>query len=432
MPAERLRLEAAVTPRFDIFYALYTLANDASSALDEWKELARRRLPRDFDRGASRLAPLPIFWPLLADALQGVRGKISFDDMLDFLKGIAPRDLQRDILSGIFHDVATVDSLVSSRRNLKQVLADEDLHGAELAGHFGLRPYKSESAAVRAVVYLLDAPEAYRDDLISILRGFWETGFRDDWQSIEGRLRDAVATDRDSARGVRSDVSGKRLELPVALDDNAREIRPRNGSPIRYNRIDRCYVVPSAFNTRKWWAKYEIANGKLTLYLPALVRSAISAATSRARRQPVAPHERAPEIDAEIVFRALGDTTRYAIASILARSPTTSAELARSLNVSKPTITHHVQALRAAGLLLETPSGGSTTLTLRQDTLEGLSAAAIGQLFTSRGDLTLATTRKRRGGKREAGGGRREAGGGKREAGAGKRDEEAAMGRQQI
>jgi DNA-binding transcriptional ArsR family regulator len=103
-----------------------------------------------------------------------------------------------------------------------------------------------------------------------------------------------------------------------------------------------------------------------------------------------------PAINAESVFRALGDTTRYAIASILARTPTTSADLARSLKVSKPTITHHVHALRSAGLIAETPSGGSTKLTLNKDIVAALSGAAVEQLFSSTGDLALDTTRKRR------------------------------------
>jgi DNA-binding transcriptional ArsR family regulator len=102
------------------------------------------------------------------------------------------------------------------------------------------------------------------------------------------------------------------------------------------------------------------------------------------------------DINAESVFRALGDTTRYAIASILARNPTTSAELSRSLRVSKPTITHHVQALRAAGLIAEKPAGGSTKLSLSRATVAAVSEAAVEQLFSSTGDLALVTTRKRR------------------------------------
>ena len=146
---ESLIVEAAVTPRFDIFYALYTLSADTSSALDEWKEAANRRLSSGFSAVANRLAPLPIFWPLLADALQSMPGEISFDAIVKFLKQIPPSTLQRDVLSGVFHDTAAVDALLASRRTLKQVLGDEDLHGAELARHFGLRPYNSDSPPVQ-------------------------------------------------------------------------------------------------------------------------------------------------------------------------------------------------------------------------------------------------------------------------------------------
>jgi ArsR family transcriptional regulator len=393
---DSLIVEAVVTPRFDIFYALYTLAGDASSPLDEWKEEARRRLSREFDRLAGRLAPLPIFWPLLADALQGAPGEISFDEIVGFLQRILPSDLQRDVLSGIFHDVGTVDTLVSARRSLKQVLGDEDLHAAELAAHFGLRPYSGESAAVKVIAYLLNEPEAFRSDLVSALRLFWEKGFGEDWTSIEPELRAETMPVRKVGRQGKLESLSTKLDLPVAFDDAAAEMRPRAGSPIRYTRIDRCYIVPSAFNTRRWWAKYETKNGRLVVYLPAFVRMPIPPAGDRQKMRTSARSAVAPRIDAELVFRALGDTTRYAIASILARKPTTSADLSRSLKVSKPTITHHVQTLRAAGLVLAESAGGSTLLTLRQDALAALSAAAVAQLFDSKADLALSTTRKRR------------------------------------
>ncbi|MDQ3674902.1 MAG: hypothetical protein M3365_11050, partial [Gemmatimonadota bacterium] len=67
----RFPLEVVVTPRFDLFYALHALASDAATALDSWKAKAAGRLPRDFERSSRRVAPVPIFWPLLADAIQG-------------------------------------------------------------------------------------------------------------------------------------------------------------------------------------------------------------------------------------------------------------------------------------------------------------------------------------------------------------------------
>ncbi|HMG69726.1 MAG TPA: helix-turn-helix domain-containing protein [Gemmatimonadaceae bacterium] len=390
-------IEFAVTPRFDVFYALYSLASSASSQLDPWKGKAAARLPRDFERLAKRVAPLPIFWPLLADAIQSVPGEVTFEDMASIIREMLAEDLQRNILSGIFHDQATVNALVTREKNLKQVLTDEKLPGGELLGHFGLRPYSQSSQSTGTIDLLLSRPKSFRDELALVLKKFWETGFRDDWSALEPALRAESFRMSDLREEQSPGDLGRELNLPVVFDDGAREIRPRTGAAIGYDRVDRCYIIPSAFNARRWWAKYETKAQRIVLYIPITTDpgapNMVLAEDTKLRD--VAAKQLRP-INAESVFRALGDTTRYAIASILARTPTTSAELARSLKVSKPTITHHVQALRSAGLIRETPSGGSMRLTLSKDTVAALSGAAVEQLFSSKGDLALETTRKRR------------------------------------
>jgi DNA-binding transcriptional ArsR family regulator len=82
-----------------------------------------------------------------------------------------------------------------------------------------------------------------------------------------------------------------------------------------------------------------------------------------------------------LVFRALGDTTRYAVATLLAREPLTGAELARRLSVTKPTMTHHLQQLRQAGLLKEERRGNSVVSRLDRDAVATISEAAIRQLY---------------------------------------------------
>jgi len=390
-------IEFAVTPRFDVFYSLYWLTSSAPSAVDPWKEKALLRLPRDFERVAKSVAPLPIFWPLLADAIQGLPGEVTFEELLSALREMPVERLQENILSGIFHDRDTVDSLLAHKQNLKQVLANEMLPGGELLAPFGLRPFVEQSESAHALSKVLSAPSAFRDELVLVLQRYWKTVFRRDWSALEPRLRAESFRMRDLREESSPGDLARELNLPLAFDDNAREIRPKTGSAIDYDRVDRCYVIPSAFNARRWWARYATDAQRVVLYLPVTRESETPNAIVEDEWRPAAViGERNRAIRAESVFRALGDTTRYAIASILARTPTTSAELARSLNVSKPTITHHVQALRSAGLLRETPSGGSTKLSLSRETVAALSGAAIEQLFSSTGDIPLATTRKRR------------------------------------
>jgi DNA-binding transcriptional ArsR family regulator len=110
-----------------------------------------------------------------------------------------------------------------------------------------------------------------------------------------------------------------------------------------------------------------------------------------------APPQSAPppraSLDPEIVFRALGDATRYAIARLIAREPLSSAELARRLGVSGPTLTHHLKELRRAHLVLEEPRGNRILLSLDRRAIEMLSAAAIDALFGGQ-PVTIRRSRK--------------------------------------
>jgi DNA-binding transcriptional ArsR family regulator len=97
--------------------------------------------------------------------------------------------------------------------------------------------------------------------------------------------------------------------------------------------------------------------------------------------------------DPELVFRALGDATRYAIARLIAGEPLSSADLARRLGVSGPTLTHHLKELRRAHLVLEERRGNRILLSLDRRAIEMLSAAAIDALFGG-APVTIRRSRK--------------------------------------
>jgi len=392
-----LPIEFVVTPRFEAFYALYTLTSSAPTQLGRWKDRASLRLPRDFERVAKRVAPVPLFWPLLADALQQTPGEMSFDEILSTVREMPLEDLKANILSGIFHDAGTVQSLIARKKTLKQILTSDKLPGAELLTHFGLRPYSADSHATNAMARLLSQPASFRDEIALVLQRFWQTGFKRDWSALEPLLRAESFHLKDLYENSSLAELTRELGLPVSIDEDAGELRPKAGPAIKTDQVDRLYVIPSGFNTRRWWAKYETRPERFTLYFP-IARDAVSPNRIVADdwQAQESPRKSSHTVNAESVFRALGDTTRYAIASVLARTPTTSAELARSLRVSKPTITHHVQALRQAGLIEDEPAGGSTRLSLNRETVASLSNVAVEQLFSSTGELSLVTTRKRR------------------------------------
>lgn len=97
--------------------------------------------------------------------------------------------------------------------------------------------------------------------------------------------------------------------------------------------------------------------------------------------------------DPALVFRALGDATRYAIARLIAREVLTGAELARRLGVSGPTLTHHLKQLRQAHLVIEERRGNSILLRLDRRAIDALSTIAAADLF---GGQPVAIRRSRR------------------------------------
>jgi DNA-binding transcriptional ArsR family regulator len=145
---------------------------------------------------------------------------------------------------------------------------------------------------------------------------------------------------------------------------------PINSSP----RINAAISLPSRFAPPGFVATADDGQTVLLAFdpdrlpmLPALARRPRTAA--------------ATSPDAALIFRALGDATRYTIARMIAREPLTSAELARRLDIAKPTMAHHLRALRAAGLVIEETRGTRIVLTLDRTMLEALSEAAVAQLF---------------------------------------------------
>jgi DNA-binding transcriptional ArsR family regulator len=73
------------------------------------------------------------------------------------------------------------------------------------------------------------------------------------------------------------------------------------------------------------------------------------------------------------LHRALGDETRLRILKLLGRRDLYLTEIAQELDLSKPTIKHHLAMLRAAGLLTVTDAGTVRYYSLRREPLDAAS-----------------------------------------------------------
>jgi DNA-binding transcriptional ArsR family regulator len=70
------------------------------------------------------------------------------------------------------------------------------------------------------------------------------------------------------------------------------------------------------------------------------------------------------------LYRALGDESRMRILKLLTERDHYLTELAQELELSKPTVKHHLTQLRAAGVVTMTEEGSLTYYSLRRQRLE--------------------------------------------------------------
>ncbi len=360
-------IHAVVTPRFEIFYALQALESGAGEHLNDWRREMERRLPARLRTSVASVAPTPLMWPLIADALRDAPTAITFNGMIEKLSTMDTGTFQTFVLGGVFKAPGAVEALVSEKASLARTVEKEIATQEKLLTLLGLHPFSRQSPATAAFDKLVTSPGSFRTEIVNVLTLFWAHGFSDTWQRLEREMKERAQEMRASANRRSFTVFAKENKFPLAMEGKVvMKMRGSTAEPVKST--EGIYLVPSAFNVARLWAAYDDAKGRTRFFLPIL--------------DPALPTVGATVIDPAAIFRALGDTTRYAIATSIARTPMTSVELARAFDVSKPTISHHVQQLRAAGLLDESQTESGVVLALNRRMLERASTAAAREMFT--------------------------------------------------
>jgi ArsR family transcriptional regulator len=365
-PSETPLIDVTVTPRFEIFYALQALDGSVDH-LQGWRREMQRHLTPKARASLARIAPSPLIWPLLADSLRDVQPAPGFTEIVAEMREMKPRAFQQSVLSGVFKKPGSVYNLLSIKATLAATVAAESPSQERLLSLLGLLPFSTRSRSALAFGRLVTDVDGYRDEVVSVLMTFWGSGFAETWGTLEPQMRDLAKNLRQSVTLQGPEKFARTAGLPIAISSNT--VRGLRGATnVARSAVTGIHVIPSAFNTSNLWAAYEDASGRSRFFIPLL-----DATLSPDTRMSINP---------SLVFNALGDTTRYAIASAIAKKAMTSVELARMFGVSKPTISHHVQLLRSAGLLEETHTENGIVLALNRRVLERTSGAAAREMFS--------------------------------------------------
>lgn len=188
-----------------------------------------------------------------------------------------------------------------------------------------------------AVGRLLDDPNGELRALRRVLRAW-----RERFEPIEARV--ARMEERDVA-GRRADL--ERLPLADFVEQATGGVRwvPEPGTR-------RLYLIPSYF-TRPY--NYVFGGRDWHMFAYPLAESALDGDRGAVPAASVR------------LFKALGDESRLRILRLLASGDLYLTEIAERMGLSKPTVSHHLALLRAAGLVTITEAGALTYYTLRRD-----------------------------------------------------------------
>jgi DNA-binding transcriptional ArsR family regulator len=84
------------------------------------------------------------------------------------------------------------------------------------------------------------------------------------------------------------------------------------------------------------------------------------------------------EVDLNSIFKALNDPTRREILEMLKEKDLTAGEIADRFNISKPSISHHLDLLRQAGLVVSVKEGQYILYSLNTTVMDEMLTWIIG------------------------------------------------------
>jgi DNA-binding transcriptional ArsR family regulator len=311
---------------------VFSLSGDAGSTDDlpapdrEWLAASRAALPEEIRTGIHDLfeSELAIHAGVLLVDEPEVRTSADF---VALISATSPADLVRALMADDTHD-GSIDALVD------QAIAG---YADALASLVEKLPDWNRKGRLE----LLRDPVLAKERILTVL-GAWQTVFA----KIEPRILSILERDYDERAADRSRLPAAEL---IEITTGGVRYLPEPG-------ISRVVLGPSYFSrpynflmsARDWrFFGYPVADSAL--------------GPSDALTPPLALVR---------LHRALGDETRLRILKLLASRDLYLTEIAQLLELSKPTIKHHLAHLRSAGLVTITESGTVVYYTLRRNRLD--------------------------------------------------------------
>ena len=328
---------------YDLFASLHVLHRpDRFGLRPSWAAGVRSRLPaphRKMLEDSLDMVGVPVAWlyglpePKDATAALGALAKLSPADRLPEL-ALAP-DLSQDMTQTL--------KRVYSRRAWDDAALDILCEAYQQRG----RPVRP-----RMVVNILEwwsRPDEFGERYLAALQSYQAVFFYEE----ERRIRPVLEAAREEAQ-----KRVENLDFPQLV-----EVLSQGALITALSDAARVVLAPS------YWTTPLVVYGRIS------PDSMLMLFGGRPADMPLVPGELVPDA-LLLALKALSDPTRLRILRYLADEPQTPSQLSRRLRLRTPTMTHHLNALRLAGMVhLVVEAEGERRYTVRSEALADTFAA---------------------------------------------------------
>ena len=233
---------------------------------------------------------------------------------------------------------------------LQRVMAKRGWNDADLETlRDAYRRERHETLRPKALAEILDIwkqPEMFGERYLAAIQAYYQVFFAEEEQRILPALEQGVAQARHMAA---------QMALPELFEQLSQGVT----IPDLLERAELIFVA-------SFWCTPLVFIRKLD------ERRALLTFGVRPADASLVPGEVVPDALLQ-ALKAMADPTRLRILRYLAQEPLAPAELARRLRLRAPTVTHHLSALRLAGLVhITLEAGDERHYTARQETIENL------------------------------------------------------------
>jgi DNA-binding transcriptional ArsR family regulator len=340
-----MNVEIALSPQFDLCYALADLASPNPHFTD-WPNVDASLID---DARAFGWA----FWLGLPDLVDFDQPPATVDEFIQALADIAPAEVVLRLHRTLVQQPTSQFVNARSREWLHYIGLDGGEPDADRDARWG-GP--------------MDAP-------LAVLNRF-RRQFDRVWAALLPELKESAA--QASTIAGTDGLAGLASELTpdVEFDERAAMMRTAKGYRMPLTDVGTLFLLPSVFNSRRFKTATEFSTPR-RLYIPYLLEEL---------ELPLGLRRTADfgiDFDPWLACRAIGNPTRASILQLIAERPRAAFEIQRELGLSKANVSHHIFQLREAGLITEKRAGRKVELAIRLQSFRGLSRALTRELTPS-------------------------------------------------